>query len=143
MIPITETLSTPIQAIVLFLAAFSAPNHAIELEIQRDQEVDVFTRSSAIWVSKENPDSGFAIGGSRLLGSEGIVDLSDIVTPVIYHSWIRESILTISENVQVLKTAEGLLIFPDGIRAQTDPIKVVYTLGSRVFQPPRQTHLPQ
>lgn len=143
MMPITETLSTPIQAIVLFLAAFFAPTHAIELEIQRDQEAEAFTRSDTIWVSKEDPDSGFAIGGTRLLDSEGIVDLSDKVTPVLRHSWTRESILTISKNVQVLKTAEGLLIFPDGIRAQTDPIQVVYTLGSRVFQPPRQTHLPQ
>jgi len=128
----SEIVTIPLIKIIMFLAALYAPSNTTEIEIHHADRVEVYAKDGGIWISKDGTKDPFTIQGFRLLTPSGFLDLKAELGDLTKHSWSSESILQIGSDVEVLKTTEGLLIFPEGIRAPEEPIRVIYNTTGRV-----------
>jgi hypothetical protein len=57
---------------------------------------------------------------------EEFLDLETELSDLSEHDWSSESVLKIGSSIEVLKTKEGLLVFPEGIRAPNEPMRITY-----------------
>ena len=110
----------------MFLAALYAPSDTIEIEIHQKNKVNTYVQDAGIWTSKDNSSDVFLIRRYKLLSPSGFLDLETELGDVFEHEWSVESVLRVSSGIEVLKTKEGLLIYPDGIRGADEPIRVIY-----------------
>lgn len=133
----TEIVSIPLIKLILFLAALYAPGNTAEIAIHHPDEVKVYQKDRGIWVSTTNPEDAFSVKVPRLLTPKGFFDLESEMDAAFNHDWSTESILTLSSGIEVLKTKEGLLIYPEGIQGDGEPIKVIYKLVERKPRIPR------
>ncbi|MEM0965030.1 MAG: hypothetical protein AAGJ81_02600 [Verrucomicrobiota bacterium] len=129
-----EAVSIPVLQIVLFLAALYAPGNAIEMEIDSEEKSMTYLLDNGVWIPKDGTENAFTIKGFRLLTPSGFTDLESVLGNLSNHNWSTESILKIDSQIEVLKTKDGLLVFPEGLRGTAEPIRVVYTMTS----PPRR-----
>lgn len=118
----------------MFLAALYAPSNTTEIEIHHAEETKVYAKDGGIWTSKKSIEDAFTIQGYRLLTPSGFLDLRSELGDLSEHDWSSESVLKVGSSIEVLKTKEGLLIFPEGIRAPDEPIRVIYKTTGRVRQ---------
>jgi|GEM_PF-3906724 len=121
-----EVISIPLVKFVLFLAAVFAPSDAAEFEVRSAEFSDTYIRNNQIWLSESDPEQAFTVSAYKLLSSSGLVDFKPEVQGLYDHRWSDKSVLKVGPGIEVLKTEEGLLIFPDGIKGSTEPIEVVY-----------------
>lgn len=122
----SEIVSIPLIKIIMFLAALYAPSNTAEIEIHLEEETKVYANDRGIWTSKKAAEDAFTIEGYRLLTPSGFLDLRSELGDLSEHNWSSESILKIGSSIEVLKTKEGLLIFPEGIRTPDEQIRVIY-----------------
>lgn len=121
----TELISIPLAKIILFLAALYAPGNTEEFEIHGPDTVETYIQEDGIWISKADPEEAYIISGHKLLSSSGLINLESEFG-ALDHDWSMESVLKLTSGVEVLKTREGLIIFPAGIAGDSKPIRVIY-----------------
>jgi hypothetical protein len=127
-----EIISVPLIKIIMFVAALYAPNNSTEFEIDHPDQVHTYVQNSDMWVSKNDPNDAFVIRGVKILSSSGVVDLETELGGILSgHDWSQESVLKLSSGIEVLKTKDGLLVYPDGIRGSDEPIRVTYKVAGR------------
>ena len=144
-----EIISVPLVQIITFVAALFAPNNTTEIQIDHPDGVVAYVQDlayaqdSRMWVSKDDPNDAFVVRGVKMLSSSGVVDLEAELGGILSgHQWHIESVLKLSSGMEVLKTKEGLLFYPDGIRGSEEPIRVSYQVSQvperRVVVPPTE-----
>lgn len=126
-----EIIAVPLIKIIMFLAALYAPGNTVEIQIHHGNEIEEYVKDGGLWTSKNDPDDSFMVQGYRLLTPSGFINLKTELNGMPEHDWTTESVLKVGANIEVLKTKEGLLIFPDGIRGADEPITVIYKTKSR------------
>lgn len=126
-----EAVSIPLIKIILFLAALYAPESTAEIRIEHSDIVQTYVRDSGMWVSKNDSSDAFVIRGDKILSSSGVIDLASEIAGISAHDWSVESVLRIGSGIEVLKTRNGLLIYPEGLRGAGEPIRVEYLTGNR------------
>lgn len=118
----------------MFLAALWAPGDTTEFEINHPDGVQAYVQDTGMWVSKNDPGDAFVIRGLKMLSSSGVVDLETKLGGIDEHVWAEESVLSLSSGIEVLKTKDGLLIYPDGVRGEDEPISVIYKTDGRAIR---------
>ncbi|MFP4283255.1 MAG: hypothetical protein ACLFU2_11585, partial [Opitutales bacterium] len=108
----------PFTEILLFIALFFAPEGTTTIELTDPSgETITFTQTEAGWHSDAQnlayPDAHWLLRGETLYRNGQPMDLDQYVAGATTHDWCAESILTVHQEMQVLKTADGLTLYPD------------------------------